>query len=122
MLRFTPKNSSQGYGGPATLFAFDPVSAALLYDSDQAGSRDMPPNSIKFATPIVANGKVYFGTATELDVFGLLSPKASAAQTRRTVARTAGSPQVDSRPGIANRSMSGLVESVQLEQHAGNGS
>jgi hypothetical protein len=96
MLRFTPKNSSQGYGGPATLFAFDPVSAALLYDSDQAGSRDMPPNSIKFATPIVANGKVYFGTATELDVFGLLSPKASAAETRRTVARTAGSPQVDS--------------------------
>jgi hypothetical protein len=80
MLQFNSNGGSQGYGGPGTLFAFNPVTAALLYSSDQAGRRDMPPSSIKFATPTVANGKVYFGTASELDVFGLLSQRASTSE------------------------------------------
>ncbi len=90
MLGFNPKGDSQGYGGPGTLFAFDPVTAALLYSSDQAGTRDMPPSSIKFATPTVANGKVYFGTASELDVFGLLAQKTLAAEAAGTLAGTEG--------------------------------
>jgi hypothetical protein len=82
MLQFNPKRGSQGYGGPGALFPFDPITAALLDSSDQAGRRDMPPSSITFATPTVANGKVYFGTASELDVFGLLAQKASVAESR----------------------------------------
>jgi hypothetical protein len=46
---------------------------------------------MKFATPIIAKGKVYFGTESELDVFGLLSTSARAKGTQppRKVGRTA---------------------------------
>jgi len=61
-------------GGPAQLYAFDATNVAHeLYDSTQAGSRDTLGTANKFAVPTVINGKVYVGTATELDVFGLLS-------------------------------------------------
>jgi hypothetical protein len=43
-----------------------------LYSSAQAtGGRDVTGPSTKMQIPTVANGKVYVGTATELDVFGL---------------------------------------------------
>ena len=61
--------------GLATLWALDPtdVSKALLYDNLQAANnRDQAGAFVKFAVPTVANGKVYVGTATEVDVFGLL--------------------------------------------------
>ncbi len=45
-----------------------------LYDSGSApNGRDAIGSIVKFTTPIVANGKVYVGTATEIDVFGLLN-------------------------------------------------
>jgi hypothetical protein len=65
----------------ATLRAFDASNLSLeLYDSSQ-NSADVPGYGIKFTSPIVANGKVFIGTAHdpvttsnpqgELDIYGL---------------------------------------------------
>jgi hypothetical protein len=57
------------------LFAFDATNlATLLYSSEQApNSRDAPGPTVKFETPVIANGKVYLGTQGALDVYGLLN-------------------------------------------------
>ncbi len=58
--------------GPAVLHAYDGATLQELYNSEQAGARDQTGNALKFTVPTIANGHVYVGTATELDVFGLL--------------------------------------------------
>ncbi|KAA0998390.1 PQQ-binding-like beta-propeller repeat protein [Paraburkholderia panacisoli] len=59
-------------GDTAALHAFDPVSLAELYNSNQMGTRDQFGAGNKFITPMVANGKVYVGTTNGVAVFGLL--------------------------------------------------
>ncbi|HTB83133.1 MAG TPA: hypothetical protein VK742_05715, partial [Candidatus Sulfotelmatobacter sp.] len=60
--------------GTAVLHAYDAanIPAPDLYNSDLAGQNPGPMNS--FEVPTVANGKVYVGTATNVSVFGLISP------------------------------------------------
>jgi len=58
----------------AILYAYDATNVGTtLYSSSQAGSRDTAGLNTKFMVPTIANGRVYVGTQTEVDVYGLFS-------------------------------------------------
>ncbi len=68
---------SRGPGsGPAVVYAYDAtnvVNGTELWNSTRAANnRDQAGNAVKFTTPTISNGKVYVGTSTEVDVYGLL--------------------------------------------------
>jgi Legume lectin domain/Chitobiase/beta-hexosaminidase C-terminal domain len=59
--------------GPAVLYAYDATNISnQLWNSTQ-GTNNAAGDAVKFATPTVSNGKVYVGTSTEVDVYGLLN-------------------------------------------------
>lgn len=63
--------------GPAVLRAYNATDLSrVLYSSDRKHG-DIPGGAVKFAVPVVVNGKVYVGTAGQLSVYGLLGHVAS---------------------------------------------
>ena len=63
------------------LYGYDATNLAnMLYNSSQAGNnRDVPGGAVKFATPIVANGKVYVGSQLKVSAYGAISATPTAA-------------------------------------------
>jgi hypothetical protein len=63
----------ENQSGAGVLHAYNPASIATeLYDSNQAANSRDHFSDNKYITPVIANGKVYVGTATSVAVFGLL--------------------------------------------------
>jgi hypothetical protein len=61
-------------GKPAVLYANDASNVSVeLYNSNAAGKRDQAGLGVKFTVPTVADGRVFVGTQSELDIYGLLS-------------------------------------------------
>ncbi|MDP8981179.1 MAG: pyrrolo-quinoline quinone [Acidobacteriota bacterium] len=68
--------SSKGWRSPdrpAVLHAYDAANVAReLYNSHQNSARDEAGLALRFAAPMIVNGRVYVGAKSELDVYGLL--------------------------------------------------
>ena len=58
---------------PAVLCAFDATKLGQpIYTSEQNSQRDRAALATRFVIPLVVNGRVYFGTRSEVEVYGLL--------------------------------------------------
>jgi hypothetical protein len=58
---------------PGGLRAYDATNLGVqLYNSDQAGLRDTLDVAAKFSVPLVANGKVFVGSMSQVTVYGFL--------------------------------------------------
>jgi hypothetical protein len=63
--------NGSGNNGPAQLWAYDATNLNTLYSSANSGGRDVMGVPTKFSVPLVEGGKVFVGTMTEVDVFGI---------------------------------------------------
>ncbi|MGB7768100.1 MAG: LamG-like jellyroll fold domain-containing protein [Verrucomicrobiia bacterium] len=71
--RFGLDAAGNGFVAPGVLRAYDPADLTnILYDSNQAGSRDTLDFAAKFSVPLVVNGKVFVASMSQLTVYGLL--------------------------------------------------
>jgi hypothetical protein len=62
-----------GSDRPAVLHAYDAANVAReLYNSEENSRRDRPGKALRFTIPTVVSGRVYVGTKSEVDVYGLL--------------------------------------------------
>jgi len=58
---------------PAVLYAFDAAKLGEpIYTSEQNSQRDRAALATRFVIPVVINGRVYFGTRSEVEVYGPL--------------------------------------------------
>jgi hypothetical protein len=65
--------SPDNVNGAGVLFAYDATNLAdELYDSSESGGRDTMDIAAKFSIPLVANGKVFVGSKSQLTAYGLL--------------------------------------------------
>jgi hypothetical protein len=69
--------ATKTWNGPdtkrAVLYAFDATKLGTpLYTSEQNSERDRAALATRFVIPLVVNGHVYFGTRSEVEVYGLL--------------------------------------------------
>jgi hypothetical protein len=65
--------SADNVNAAGVLYAFDAsYLASELYDSTEAGTRDTMDKATKFSIPVVANGKVFIASQSQLAVYGLL--------------------------------------------------
>jgi hypothetical protein len=57
------------------LYAYDATNlAVILWSSNQAANnRDVPGSAVKFAVPVIANGKVYVGSQGAVSAYGLIA-------------------------------------------------
>jgi hypothetical protein len=74
-------SSCSGGSNCQVLYAYDATNLAnMLYNSSQAANnRDVPGGAVKFATPIIANGKVYVGSQATVSAYGAISTTPTAA-------------------------------------------
>ena len=67
----------ENYSGVLHAYSATDLSHELYNAKQAADGRDVAERGVQFYTPMVANGKVYFGTRTHLYAYGLLSKSQS---------------------------------------------
>jgi len=75
----TYKNECIASSSCQVLYAYDATNlGTTLYTSSQAtNAQDVPGSAVKYTTPIIANGKVYFGSQFAVSGYGLITATVS---------------------------------------------